>query len=88
VEFGVLGPVLVDGKSPPGAIERTLLARLLVAPGTPVPAEELIEAAWPQLVIYEGAGHSPHWERPLQATEDILAFVQQQRARGLASRAS
>ena len=43
----MLGPVLVDGKSPPGAIERTLLARLLVAPGVPVPAEELIEAAWP-----------------------------------------
>ena len=43
----MLGPVLVDGKSPPGAIERTLLARLLVVPGTPVPAEELIEAAWP-----------------------------------------
>ena len=42
----------------------------------------------PRLVIYEGAGHCPHWERPLQATEDILAFVQQQRARGLASRAS
>jgi predicted ATPase/DNA-binding SARP family transcriptional activator len=47
VQFAVLGPVLVDGRSPPGAIERALLARLLVAPGAPVPAEELIEAAWP-----------------------------------------
>jgi predicted ATPase/DNA-binding SARP family transcriptional activator len=47
VQFAVLGPVLVDGRSPPGAIERALLARLLVAPGSPVPAEQLIEAAWP-----------------------------------------
>jgi predicted ATPase/DNA-binding SARP family transcriptional activator len=47
VQFAVLGPVLVDGRSPPGAIERALLTRLLVAPGVPVPAEELIEAAWP-----------------------------------------
>ena len=43
----MLGPVLVDGRSPPGGIERALLARLLVEPGAPVPAEELIEAAWP-----------------------------------------
>jgi non-heme chloroperoxidase len=53
-------------------------------------AQDALLAAIPdsRLVIYEGAGHCPHWERPLQATEDILAFVQQQRARGLASRAS
>jgi predicted ATPase/DNA-binding SARP family transcriptional activator len=47
VQYAVLGAVLVDGRSPPGAIERALLARLLVAPGVAVPAEELIEAAWP-----------------------------------------
>jgi DNA-binding SARP family transcriptional activator len=47
VRFAVLGPVLVDGRPPRGAIERVLLARLLLAWGTPVPAEELIEAAWP-----------------------------------------
>ena len=44
----MLGSVLVDGRPPPGAIERALLARLLVAPGAPVSADELVEAAWPQ----------------------------------------
>ena len=48
VDFAVLGPVLVDGHAPRGAIERALLARLLVAPGAPVSAAELIEAAWPE----------------------------------------
>jgi len=48
MEFAVLGPVLVDGRAPRGAIERALLARLLVAPGVPVPTAELIEAAWPE----------------------------------------
>ncbi len=48
VEFAVLGPVLVDGRPPRGAIERALLARLLVAPGAPVSADELVEAAWPE----------------------------------------
>jgi DNA-binding SARP family transcriptional activator len=46
VQLSILGPVLVDGRAPRGAKERALLARLLVAPGTPVPAEALIEAAW------------------------------------------
>ena len=48
VEFAVLGSVLVDGRAPQGAIERALLARLLVAPGSPVSVGELIEAAWPE----------------------------------------
>jgi predicted ATPase/DNA-binding SARP family transcriptional activator len=48
VEFAVLGPVLVDGRPPRGAIERALLARLLVAPGAPVSAAELVDAAWPE----------------------------------------
>jgi predicted ATPase/DNA-binding SARP family transcriptional activator len=48
VEFAVLGPVLVDGRPPRGAIERSLLARLLVAPGAPVAVDELVEAAWPE----------------------------------------
>jgi predicted ATPase/DNA-binding SARP family transcriptional activator len=47
VQLSILGPVLVEGCTPRGAKERALLARLLVAPGTPVPAETLIEAAWP-----------------------------------------
>ncbi|MGH2946117.1 MAG: BTAD domain-containing putative transcriptional regulator [Solirubrobacteraceae bacterium] len=47
MEFAVLGPVLVDGRPPRGAIERALLTRLLVAPGAPVAAVELVEAAWP-----------------------------------------
>jgi predicted ATPase/DNA-binding SARP family transcriptional activator len=47
VQLSVLGPVLVDGRAPRGAKERALLARLLVSPGAPVPAETLIEAAWP-----------------------------------------
>ncbi|HEV2786676.1 MAG TPA: BTAD domain-containing putative transcriptional regulator, partial [Solirubrobacteraceae bacterium] len=48
MEFAVLGPVLVDGRPPRGAIVRALLARLLVAPGAPVSAAELVEAAWPE----------------------------------------
>jgi predicted ATPase/DNA-binding SARP family transcriptional activator len=48
VEFAVLGPVLVDGRPPRGAIERALLARLLIAPGAPVATGELVEAAWPE----------------------------------------
>jgi len=48
VNFAVLGPVLVDGRAPRGAIERALLARLLVAPGAPVSAAELVEAGWPE----------------------------------------
>jgi predicted ATPase/DNA-binding SARP family transcriptional activator len=47
VRLSILGPVLVDGSTPPGAKERALLARLLVTPGAPVAAEALIEAAWP-----------------------------------------
>jgi non-heme chloroperoxidase len=41
-----------------------------------------------RLVVYEGGGHCPHWERPAAATKEIVAFAQQHRARGLASRAS
>jgi predicted ATPase len=48
VELSVLGPVLVDGRAPPGAKERALLARLAVTPGVPVAPETLIEAAWPR----------------------------------------
>ena len=48
VEFAVLGPMLVDGRAPRDAIERALLARLLVAPGAPVGVDELVEAAWPE----------------------------------------
>ena len=48
VEFAVLGPVLVDGRPPRGAIERALLARLLLAPGAPVATGELLEAGWPE----------------------------------------
>jgi predicted ATPase/DNA-binding SARP family transcriptional activator len=48
VEFAVLGPVLVDGRPPRGAIERALLARMLVAPGALVSADELVEAGWPE----------------------------------------
>ena len=47
MEFAVLGPILVDGRAPAGGKERALLARLLVAPGTPVSVEQLIEAGWP-----------------------------------------
>ena len=47
MQLSILGPVLVDGRAPRGAKERALLTRLLVAPGAPVPAETLIEAAWP-----------------------------------------
>jgi predicted ATPase/DNA-binding SARP family transcriptional activator len=48
VQLSILGPVLVDGRPPSGAKERALLARLLVAPGTPVAADALVEAAWPR----------------------------------------
>jgi len=52
VEFRVLGPLHVvrdeDPAAPPGAKERTILARLLLEPGRTVPAEALLEAAWPE----------------------------------------
>jgi pimeloyl-ACP methyl ester carboxylesterase len=53
-------------------------------------AQDALVAAIPaaRLVIYEGASHSPHWERPAAAAREIVAFAQQHRARGLASRAS
>ena len=47
MQLSILGPVLVDGRAPRGAKERALLARLLVAPGTPVSADALIDSAWP-----------------------------------------
>ena len=52
--------------------------------------QDAIAAAIPgsRLVVYEGGGHCPHWERPAAAAKEIVAFAQQQRARGLASRAS
>lgn len=34
-----------------------------------------------RLVIYEGGGHCPHWERPAQAAEDMMAFVQRATSR-------
>lgn len=53
-------------------------------------AQDALVAAIPgsRLVVYEGGGHCPHWERPAAATKEIVAFAQQHRARGLASRAS
>ena len=52
--------------------------------------QEALRAAIPgsRLVTYEGGGHCPHWERPGKAATEIVAFAQQHRARGLASRAS
>src|SRR5919106_1432295 len=50
--FRVLGPLEVvdgpEGRVPAGVKERAILARLLLAPGRPVPGERLIEAAWPE----------------------------------------
>src|SRR3712207_6193491 len=60
VQISVLGPVLVDGKTPPGAKERALLARLLVTPGTPVAADALIETAWPEEDRPSGVMRSLH----------------------------
>ncbi len=28
-----------------------------------------------RLAVYPGAGHSPHWEQPRRAAEDIAAFA-------------
>ena len=34
-----------------------------------------VAAAIPaDLIVYEGAGHAPHWERPGQVAADIAAF--------------
>jgi pimeloyl-ACP methyl ester carboxylesterase len=55
-------------------------------------SQEALLAAIPgsRLVTYTGGGHCPHWERPTRSAAEIVAFAtgQQQRARGLASRAS
>ncbi|HTE63764.1 MAG TPA: BTAD domain-containing putative transcriptional regulator, partial [Solirubrobacteraceae bacterium] len=51
MEFRVLGTIEVAGPSrnpsPPGAKERAILARLLIDPGRAVPADALLDAAWP-----------------------------------------
>jgi predicted ATPase/DNA-binding SARP family transcriptional activator len=51
VEFRVLGPLEVvhtdTASSPSGAKERTILARLLLEPACVVPADALLDAAWP-----------------------------------------
>jgi DNA-binding SARP family transcriptional activator len=51
VEFRVLGPLEVihdeTASAPPGAKERMILARLLLEPARVVPADALLEAAWP-----------------------------------------
>ena len=50
VEFRVLGTIEVDGpaptRSPPGAKERAILARLLIDAGRTVPADALLDAGW------------------------------------------
>ncbi len=50
MEFRVLGTIEVDGpaptRSPPGAKERAILARLLVDAGRTVPADALLDAGW------------------------------------------
>ncbi|MFJ8584806.1 BTAD domain-containing putative transcriptional regulator [Streptomyces sp. NPDC093595] len=51
MRFGVLGPLTVwgaDGRAVPvpGAKVRTLLARLLIAPGRPVSADRLLDDLW------------------------------------------
>ena len=53
VEFRVLGPLeVVDdagvSAAPPGRKERAILARLLLEPALPVPADALLDAAWPE----------------------------------------
>jgi predicted ATPase/DNA-binding SARP family transcriptional activator len=51
VEFRVLGPLEVihdnEASAPSGAKERMILARLLLEPARVVPADALLEAAWP-----------------------------------------
>jgi non-heme chloroperoxidase len=29
-----------------------------------------------QLVVYPGAGHSPHWEEPNRFASDLVSFVE------------
>lgn len=66
VDFGVLGPLRVEG--PEGAIEirgakeRLLLARLVAARGTVIPASELIDTLW---------GEEP----PASAAKSLQTFV-------------
>lgn len=46
IEFGVLGPLTVDGVRIRAALQRQLLAVLLCRPNTTVPTSDLVDALW------------------------------------------
>jgi predicted ATPase/DNA-binding SARP family transcriptional activator len=81
--FRVLGPLeaVISGRpsAPPGAKERTILARLLVEPGRPVATDALLDAAWPD---------QPHdtASKSLQVRlAGLRTFLEPERPRGAAS---
>ena len=83
MEFRVLGTIEVagpsPGPSPPGAKERAILARLLLAPGRTVSADALLEAAW-EGVPREVAARS----LPVRVA-NLRAFLEPGRDRGAPS---
>src|SRR5829696_7446988 len=83
MEFRVLGTIEVAGlassSSPPGAKERAILARLLVDPGRTVPADELLDAAWPG-VPREAAARSL-----AVRVANLRTFLEPERPRGAPS---
>ncbi len=83
MEFRVLGPLEVvrDGTAaaPPGAKERTILARLLREPAKAVPAGALLEAAWP------GADPEAASRSLAVRLANLRAFLEPERAAGAPS---
>lgn len=76
IEFGVLGPLTVDGVRIRAALQRQLLAVLLCRPNTPIPTSGLVDALW-QTDVDTGAPRlrlQVHRLRKLLGDTDRLLF--------------
>src|SRR3954467_698826 len=83
MDFRVLGSIEVSGpfptRSPPGAKERVILARLLLDPGRAVPADALLDAAW------EGVPHEVAARSLGVRVANLRSFLEPHRDRGAPS---
>ena len=83
MDFRVLGSIEVTGpsatRSPPGAKERVILARLLLDPGRSVPADALLDAAW------EGVPHEVAARSLGVRVANLRSFLEPDRDRGAPS---
>ncbi|MGI8779549.1 MAG: AfsR/SARP family transcriptional regulator, partial [Solirubrobacteraceae bacterium] len=83
MDFRVLGRIEVAGHfptpSPPGAKERSILARLLLEPGRTVAAAALLDAAW------EGVPHELVARSLAVRVANLRSFLEPHRDRGAPS---